>query len=49
MKTVAFYTLGCKVNIYESNALMNDFKKNDYEIVSNDIPADVYIINTLGK
>lgn len=46
MKTVAFYTLGCKVNIYESNALMNDFKKNGYEIVSNDIPADVYIINT---
>ena len=46
MKTVAFYTLGCKVNIYESNALMNDFKNHGYEIISNDIPADVYIINT---
>lgn len=46
MKTVAFFTLGCKVNIYESNALMNDFKKHGYTIISNDKPADVYIINT---
>lgn len=46
MKTVAFFTLGCKVNIYESNALMNDFKKAGYEIIANDKPADVYIINT---
>lgn len=46
MKTVAFFTLGCKVNIYESNALMNDFKKAGYEIIANDKPADAYIINT---
>lgn len=47
MKTVAFFTLGCKVNIYESNALMNDFKKAGYEIIANDKPADAYIINTV--
>lgn len=46
MKTVAFFTLGCKVNIYESNALMNDFKNAGYEIIANDKPADAYIINT---
>lgn len=33
MKTVAFFTLGCKVNIYESNALMNDFKKLDMKLL----------------
>ena len=43
---VAFYTLGCKVNTYESEVLMNKFIKEGYEIVDfNDI-ADVYVINT---
>ena len=46
MRTIAFFTLGCKVNIYESNALMNLFKNNGYEIVSQDMKADAYIINT---
>ena len=43
---VAFYTLGCKVNIYESESMMNDFKNNGYEIVPFSEEADVYIINT---
>lgn len=43
---VAFCTLGCKVNTYESEVLMNKFKNAGYEIVDfNDI-ADVYVINT---
>ena len=43
---VAFYTLGCKVNTYESEVLMNKFKKAGYEIVDfNDI-SDIYVINT---
>lgn len=46
MKTVAFITLGCKVNIYESNALMNQFRENGYQVISEDKPADVFIINT---
>ncbi len=46
MKTIAFITLGCKVNIYESNALMNLFKENGYQVISDDKPADAFIINT---
>lgn len=46
MKTIAFTTLGCKVNIYESNALMNEFRKLGYKIIPNNMVADVYIINT---
>lgn len=43
---VGFYTLGCKVNTYESEVLMNKFKKAGYEIVDFDSQADIYVINT---
>ncbi len=43
---VAFYTLGCKVNFYETEALLNLFKNHNYEIVDFKNKADVYIINT---
>lgn len=46
MKTVGFITLGCKVNIYESNALKNDFKANGFEIIDAAEKCDVYVINT---
>lgn len=46
MKKVAFYTLGCKVNQYETEAISSLFEQNDYEVVSFDECADVYIINT---
>lgn len=46
MKKVAFYTLGCKVNQYETEAMSELFKKNDYEICDYDGYADIYIINT---
>ena len=45
-KTVAFYTLGCKVNQYETNAMEQQFIKNNYEIVENTQKADIYVINT---
>ena len=45
-KTVAFYTLGCKVNQYETNAMEQQFIKNGYEIVNNTEKADIYIVNT---
>lgn len=46
MKTVAFYTLGCKVNQYESEAVSSLFEQNGYDIVSFEQSSDVYIINT---
>lgn len=46
MNRVAFMTLGCKTNQYETDALMDIFYKNRYEITSFDDLADLYIINT---
>lgn len=43
---VAFCSLGCKVNQYETNAMMQEFIKNGYEIKEFSQFADVYIINT---
>jgi len=46
MKKVAFYTLGCKVNQYETEAMIELFQKSGYEIVDEKDYADFYIINT---
>ena len=43
---VGIYSLGCKVNIYESEYVENLLKNNGYEIVPFDSEADIYIINT---
>lgn len=43
---VAIYTLGCKVNLYESEVVMNSFKNSGYEIVDFEDNADIVIINT---
>lgn len=46
MKTVAFHTLGCKVNTYESNAMLKIFNEANYQEVDFKEIADVYVINT---
>jgi threonylcarbamoyladenosine tRNA methylthiotransferase MtaB len=43
---VAFSTLGCRVNQYESEAMTEKFIRENYEVVSYDSFADVYVINT---
>lgn len=43
---VGFYSLGCKVNAYETEYVINEFKKRGYEIVSFDDYADIYVVNT---
>lgn len=43
---VAFYTLGCKVNSYETEVNIELFKNKGYEIVPFEEKADVYVINT---
>ena len=42
----AFYSLGCKVNQYETQIMEQDFSRAGFEIVSPDDPADVYVINS---
>ncbi len=46
MRSVGVLTLGCKVNTYESEYVINLLKNNNYEIKSFNDPCDVYIINT---
>ena len=45
-KKVGFMTLGCKVNTYDSEALMEIFEADGYTIVDFAELADVYVINT---
>ncbi len=44
--TVAFHTLGCKVNRYETDAAEQAFRAAGYEVRAFDDVADVYVINT---
>ena len=46
MKKIAFLTLGCKVNQYETNGMIQSFKDNGYEIVEFHEIADIYVVNT---
>lgn len=46
MKKVAFITLGCKVNQYETNAMAQEFIRNNYTVVEHNEVADIYIVNT---
>lgn len=43
---VAFSTLGCRVNVYESEAMAEKFIREGYEVVEANEKADVYVINT---
>jgi len=45
-KRVAFKTLGCRLNQFETDSVLTDFYKAGYEIVGFNEKADVYIINT---
>lgn len=46
MKKIAFYTLGCKVNQYETEFIREQCLENKYKIVPFSQEADIYLINT---
>ncbi|WP_438433309.1 tRNA (N(6)-L-threonylcarbamoyladenosine(37)-C(2))-methylthiotransferase MtaB [Gorillibacterium sp. sgz500922] len=46
MPSVAFHTLGCKVNYYETEGIWQLFKNEGYEQTDFESEADVYVINT---
>ncbi|MBX6394171.1 MAG: radical SAM protein, partial [Alicyclobacillaceae bacterium] len=46
MNRVAFHTLGCKVNFYDTEAIWNLFRQAGYVQVPFEEEADVYVINT---
>jgi len=45
-RTVAFKTLGCRLNQYETDALVSDFDKAGYQVVDFKEQADVVVVNT---
>lgn len=45
-RTVAFHTLGCKLNFAETSTIGKDFLERGFEIVNFESQADVYVINT---
>lgn len=46
MKTIAVHTLGCKVNQYDTEAMLEAFERAGYRAVSMRERADVYLVNT---
>jgi len=46
MPKVAFHTLGCKVNQYETEAITEQFLSKGYDVVDFDEIADIYVVNT---
>ena len=44
MPTAAFTTLGCKVNQYETQRILDDFEARGFAITEFNAPADVYVI-----
>ena len=45
-KTIAFHNLGCKVNAYETEIMLQNAQSAGYEIVQFSQISDVYVINT---
>ncbi|HCY42026.1 MAG TPA: tRNA (N(6)-L-threonylcarbamoyladenosine(37)-C(2))-methylthiotransferase MtaB [Prolixibacteraceae bacterium] len=45
-KKIAFKTLGCRLNQYETDALVTDFDKAGYQLVGVDESPDVVVVNT---
>ncbi len=43
---VAFFTLGCKVNQYETDLMMKNFCDKEYDIVDFEDNSDIYVINS---
>jgi threonylcarbamoyladenosine tRNA methylthiotransferase MtaB len=46
VKTVAFHTLGCKLNFSETSTIARLFQEQGYQKVDFSQPSDVYVINT---
>ncbi|MBN2638814.1 MAG: tRNA (N(6)-L-threonylcarbamoyladenosine(37)-C(2))-methylthiotransferase MtaB [Bacteroidales bacterium] len=46
MKKIAFKTLGCRLNLFETDALVSQFSKKKYQVVDFEEEADVYVVNT---
>ena len=48
-QTVAFHTLGCKLNFSESSTIRRKFEEKGFSTLSFEEAADVYVINTCSQ
>lgn len=46
IKKIAFKTLGCRLNQFETDALVAQFRRHEYEVVDYSEEADIYVVNT---
>lgn len=46
MRTVAFFTLGCKINLLESEVMQEDFQSRGYKLIDDYNLADIVVINS---
>ena len=46
MNTVAFHTLGCKVNYTETSAIARQFLQKGFNVIDQDGPCDIFVLNT---
>ena len=46
MTKIAFKTLGCRLNLYETDSIASQFKGHGYDIAASSEKADVYVVNT---
>ena len=46
MKKISIITLGCKVNMVESEQLAEKLKSDGYDVVMGLVESDIYVINT---
>lgn len=46
MKKIAFHNLGCKVNSYETEAMIHQMEEQGYQVVPFEETADIYVVNT---
>ena len=46
---VAIYTLGCKVNQYETQAMEQELRRRGHQVVAFEEAADVYVVNSSNK
>ena len=46
MRRIAFHTLGCKVNQYDTQAMLESFQQAGWQVCDFDEHADAYVVNT---
>ena len=47
-RTIALVSLGCSKNLIDSEVMLNILAKNNFEVINDEVSAEVIIVNTCG-